>query len=249
MSDENANANPGAENNGAVSDAERFRLRAEKFEGKVTDLEKQLGRFKNIDPDKYAALTEEVENLKRMVDEKEAGAAGNADVKRLERELQKIRETTATEKDTLQAELNKLRATNKTLQVTDKVMGKIGSKFTDDGQKWIKLEVERACDLEDGEIVVKDEHGRIRYGKKGLPMTVEEYADLLVEENPSLARPTGASGARDQGQKGATPRQGQKPKTWAELKAMPNPKEVLNSLTLAERKAILNTIPPEERNK
>jgi hypothetical protein len=80
----------------------------------------------------------------------------------------------------------------KTLTVTDKVMGAVGDKILPDARDFLKMEVEKECDLdgefENGQIVIKDEHGNIRWSAKrpNERMSIEEYWEMKASQRPSL---------------------------------------------------------------
>lgn len=226
----------------AVSNEEALKLRErnQKLQGQLADMEKKWNQFssmyKDIDPDEY-------KTLKQKLDEAEKVAASK-DPQKLEelweKKLKKIRDESESTKLTLEQELQQLRQKNKTLAVTDKVMGDLAGLFNSDAVKFIKREVEEFCDLdEDGSIVVKDENGDILF-KGARPLTVKEYGELLVEKYPSLAKASGVGGAKDMtpGQQ-ARSRTGNKvPQSWAELQAMPNAKEVLERLKREDPAAV-----------
>jgi hypothetical protein len=140
----------------------------------------------------------------------------------------------------LKEQVDGLAKVNKSLAVTDKVMGEISGLFNQDALKWIKREVEESCDLdEDGSIVVKDDSGDVLY-KGARPMTLKEYGEYLVERYPSLAKASGVSGVKDAtpGQKSGVRTGNKVPQTYAELQAMPNGREVLERLKREDPAAV-----------
>jgi len=80
----------------------------------------------------------------------------------------------------------------KSLTVTDKVMSILGDKLVPDARKFIRMEIEKECDLEgdfdSGQIVVKDENGNIRWSatKPDQKMSADEYAEMLKSRYPSF---------------------------------------------------------------
>jgi hypothetical protein len=226
-------------------EVEKLRTRAQRFEAESTDLKKQLARFKGIDPEKYKALQEELDIIQREKAEKDPAEAD----KRWQRKEQELRSQYGSEVEELKKELGQLRATNKTLQVTDKVMLDIGGLFNDDARRFIKKEVESACDFEDGEIVVKDENGNVRYNERGTPMTPKEYGAWLAKEYPSLAKPTGVGGTKQEGTRVATRSSGAK--TFAEISRLPRSQvdEAYRALSPDEKKQYLRDMRAAERGR
>lgn len=181
------------------SDFDAQIARAQRFEGMVTDLEKKLDRFKNIDPDKYKALEEEVNNLKRD--------AAVGDPKKFDEELgrreQSLRESIQKDVDSLKESVKNLTAENKELKVTNKVFSMLSSQLVDGAQEDAKDYIRRFCDIgEGGEIVVKDEAGKPRY-KKGSTtqlMGSEDFIEWLKEIRGFWFSPKGKPGVNPNGQ-------------------------------------------------
>lgn len=205
----------------------------QRLQGQYVELEKKWKEFtsmyKDIDPDEYKQLKGKLEEAEKKAAEKDPAKMEEL----FERKLSKLRNDFNSEKETLTQQLENLRKQNKTLAVTDKVMGEISSFFNQDALKFIKREVEESCELDDdGTIIIKDDNGDILY-KGSKPLTIKEYGELLAEKYPSLARFQGSGGSRDMtpGQKVPGNRGSNRvPETYAELQAMPNAKEVLARL-------------------
>lgn len=250
MSDESTNTSTTSqgEESQASDDTQRAQEKIQRLQGLLASKEKEYTRmasvYKDIDPDEYRSLKAKLEEKEREAAEKDPQKMEEL----FQRKLERIRSELETERDSLKEQLDGLARVNKTLAVTDKVMSEIGSLFNQDALKWIKKEVEDSCDLdEDGSIVVKDDNGDVLY-KGARPMTLKEYGDYLVERYPSLAKASGVSGVKDAtpGQKSGVRGSNKVPQTYAELQAMPNPKEVLERLKREDPAAvqkILRTMP------
>lgn len=229
-------------------DTQKAQEKIQRLQGLLATKEKEYARmasiYKDIDPDEYKSLKAKLEEKEREAAEKDPQKMEEL----FQRKLDKIRNELETERDSLREQLEGLAKVNKTLAVTDKVMSEIGGLFNQDAAKWIKKEVEESCDLdEDGSIVVKDDNGDVLY-KGARPMTLKEYGEYLVERYPSLAKASGVSGVKDAtpGQKSGVRSSNKIPQSYAELQAMPNPKEVLDRLKREDPAAvqkILRTMP------
>jgi hypothetical protein len=222
----------------------KLRARAERFEGMTRDLEKKLERYKNIDPDKYKATLEELENLSKAQAEKDPAE----NEKRWEKKEKELRAQLGKELDEHKTASERMAAELKTLRVTDKVMLEIGGLFNDDARRFIKMEIERAGDLEDGDIIFKDEKGHVIYGQNGLPISVKEFGEKLAKDYPSLAKPTGIGGTKKEGEKVA--HRGGLPKTFREMSALAPAlhKQAYDALSLDEKKSYLRDMKAAERS-
>jgi hypothetical protein len=217
----------------SMEEVGKLREKNQRLQGQIVELEKKYQTFssiyKDIDPDEVKSLRQRLEETERSAAEKDPAKLEDL----FEKKFNKYRSEVETEKQRLGEELAKLQRANKTLAVTDKVMGEIGSLFNQDAVRWIKREVEESCDLDDdGSIVVKDESGDILY-KGARPMTLKEYGEHLVEKYPSLAKASGVGGVKDftPGQQRSGQRASNRvPQTFAELQSLPNAKEVLERL-------------------
>lgn len=248
MSDNNSqNPNQQQQQDAAASDqgpsmeeVVKLKERNQKLQGQLMDIEKKYSTFasmyKDIDPDEYKTLKSKLEEV-----EKKSASNDPAKLEELfERKLQKYRSEVENEKSTLIQQLESLKKTNRTLAVTDKVMSEISSMFNPDAIKFVKREVEELCDLdEDGSIVVKDENGDIMY-KGARPLTLKEFAEVLMDKYPSLAKASGVSGTKDMtpGQVSRSRNVNKVPQSWAELQAMPNAREVLERLKREDPAAV-----------
>lgn len=228
-----------AENNGAPDELTKQREVNQRLQGKLTDIEKKYNQFvsiyKGIDPDEARATKSKSEELEKKL--------AKNDPEKMEdifnRKFSKFQNEAALEKESLGKELAILRAENKTLKVTDKVIAEIGKLFQDDMLKFVKREVEQLCDLdEDGSIVIKDENGDIVY-RNGKSLGIKDFGELLVEKYPSMARAQGSGGTKDATPGQRTGRTSNKiPESLAELNSMSNPKEVLAQLRKTNPEAV-----------
>lgn len=88
----------------------------------------------------------------------------------------------------------------KSITVTDKVMTAIQPRLIPSAAKWIRQEIEKECDIdgdfENGELVVKDEKGNVRWSAKhpDKKMTVDEYQEVLVSRYPEFFQATARGG-------------------------------------------------------
>lgn len=248
MSDDVNNSTTQTEEPSVSDEAQRAQEKIQRLQGLLATKEKEYAKmasvYKDIDPDEHRSLKAKLEEKEREAAEKDPRAMEEL----FQRKLDRIRSELETERDGLKEQLDGLARVNKTLAVTDKVMSEIGGLFNSDAAKWIKKEVEESCDLdEDGSIVVKDDNGDVLY-KGARPMTLKEYGEYLVERYPSLAKASGLSGVKDAtpGQKSGVRSSNKIPQSFAELQAMPNPKEVLERLKKEDPAAvqkILRTMP------
>ncbi len=217
-----------------ADDAKKFKEQKDRISGEVREWQNKYAeiekRYKGVNLDEYKAQKAEKERLERELAEK--------DPKKLEdmltRKFGEKEQTYNSEIQELKDALTKRDSVIKTLTVTDKVMSTVGKLFNDDVHEFIKRKVEERADLEEGQIVFKDENGSIIYSKKNRSnyMGADEYGQYLADLYPSLAKPTGGGGGKDQTNGVKTQKGNHRvPNTWAELTQMPNPQAVLDAMT------------------
>lgn len=184
---------------------ERERERANNALGKLTDLEKKLEKFSNVDLDKLRADSEALQHLMK---EKAKTTGNQADIdalltekeKKIRDELQPLLESATKDKQSLSEQL-------KELKVVDGVFTKIGNKFNDDMQSFVKDIIRNNIDLDDqGNFIIKDKDGKARYSASSANklMTVEEFADELTSKYPSAVRSSVPAGLKQKGQTGVS---------------------------------------------
>lgn len=90
----------------------------------------------------------------------------------------------------------------KQLRVTSVVQKEANEVMLPEGIKLIQPIVERYCDYEEGQIVIKDDNGKVRYSKKNPneKMGVREFIDSLADEYPAIAKSTATGGSRESGE-------------------------------------------------
>jgi len=116
-------------------------------------------------------------------------------------------------------------------------MGEISNLFNQDALKWIKKEVEESCDRDDeGNIVLNDEKGEPLYLGARL-MTIKEFGDRLVNQYPSAAKATGASGTKDSAA-GSKSKGVRIPGSLAELMSLPNGNVIWDKMSHEERRSL-----------
>ncbi|TXH14435.1 MAG: hypothetical protein E6R03_09230 [Hyphomicrobiaceae bacterium] len=211
----------------------RERAKSQRLFAELTDIKKKFDQFssmyKDIDPDEARKLKEKLEESERKAAEKDPAKMEEI----FNRKMTRLQAEAAEKEAQLLKDLEKYKAENKTLRVTDKVMNEIGDLFNSDAIKFIKREVEQFCDIDDDgtTIVVKDEDGNIQF-RNGKYLGIKDFGEMLVERYPSLAKPRGVGGAKDAtpGSKKPGGNSGKVPESYAELQAMPNAREVLEHL-------------------
>lgn len=182
--------------------------RAQRFEGMTRDLEKQIADLKTqiggVDVEEYRALKAERE---RLLEEQAKNNPEEREKLYANREA-KLRKEFGDEIGSLKAQKEKLEAELKTERVTKTAMGRIGPRVLPEFHRFLLGDIERFMDFHDGEIVVKDDKGVIRYSRvnPGEYMTPEEWADELEKTAPRMFAATAAGGTRSgSGTSSATP--------------------------------------------
>lgn len=218
------------------------------LQGELAGLKEQLSKYDGIDIQEYLAIKAQNEKLAADLAKKSPEAMEEfasrkiaEEKRRYEMELKKADERYHEVNKTVQTMASRL----KTLEVTDRVMAVIGKNFNTDVHEFIKSKVEASCDKdEDGNLYVKDADGNVVYSKvrRGEPMKLEEFGEMLAEQYPSLARSNAVNGTADATGGNRTNRMGKKVSTWAELISRPDQKEIFNSMTDEEILALSKTM-------
>jgi hypothetical protein len=192
--------------------------RARNFEAKLTDLEKKMSQYKDIDPEAHKAIREELNILKA---EK---ATKSQDPKAIEEEVKRreadVRKGVQTELDALLSEVKGLRSKNKELEVVDKVFQAATSVFVDQAHEDVRDAIRRWCDKdEQGNIIVKDNDGKPRYSKGSTTkvMGPSEFVEWLADEKPHWAKARSKSGFQEKGTQSSTHSNGITPQKFLEM--------------------------------
>jgi hypothetical protein len=165
------------------ADYEKAIERARKFEGMSREYEVRLDKYKDVDPEKYHAILEDYDNLRkkqaqgdpqeidRLIKEKEQEIDARYQ-KRFGSKVQELEEKTKTYEQQL-----------KELQVTSVVMSQAGQFIQPSSIALLKPFVEKYCQYQDGEVVVLDDKGEVRYSTTNPRerMTVEEFLSEFAE--------------------------------------------------------------------
>lgn len=166
--------------------------KAQRLEAQLVDVQKQLERYKGIDPDAVKSMREDYELLR-----KESAAGDPKKIEKLlsdkESELNKRYGEKLTEYET---RVKQSESELKNLRVTNVAMQKAASLFTDDSLYFVKREVEQACDWDNGDIVVRGADGKPLPSKNDprQNMGIEEYLTTLASKHPSIAKSNATGG-------------------------------------------------------
>jgi len=162
--------------------------------GRLTDYEKQLESYKKYgDPESVSARLAELELLKK----EKAGGNKEEWEKLFTTKESEIRSESQKAIDAALAQAKEAKGKLRELTLVDKVFGLAANKFNDDTHSDIKNYIRQYCDInEQGEILVKDDKGEIRYreGKPSEKMDANDFVNWLANQKPSWAKPTTKSG-------------------------------------------------------
>lgn len=122
--------------------------------------------------------------------------AAEGDSAAWQKKLDDLRAELGGELENYKGKVSELEGQLKHERVKTPGIAKAAEFFNPDALPLIQLLIERHCDLQDGEIVVKDDRGEVRYSPNDSrrKMSMEEYLKELVKKHPSAAKPTGQSG-------------------------------------------------------
>jgi predicted RNase H-like nuclease (RuvC/YqgF family) len=170
------------------------------------------------------SLSSQIDIFKKQIADKENQYASLAS----EYEDFKSKKVKTPSKDEIEAELRKeygdklksyeeqtkdLSTKIKSLTVTDKVVSQLQGKVVASAIPWLRQEIEKECDLEgdysDGQVIVKDKNGNIRWSanQPDKKMDIDEYVGLLSSRYPDFFVSTARGGEKDTSQKGLSPYQ------------------------------------------
>lgn len=178
-----------------VTDDDKITLSVSEYNQMKASLEK----IKGIDELKATYESQINELNEKLKSKKQPEGIKREDVeKEIRSELSKEIEETQKERDQLKSHL-------KRVSVTDKVLGALGDSVMGGAKKWIAQEIEKECDIEgdfdNGQIIVKDENGNIRWSatKPDQKLGVDEYAGILKQRYPEFFNSTTRSAEPQQG--------------------------------------------------
>lgn len=115
-----------------------------------------------------------------------------------------LRDEFGQKEERYKSDLAKTQLELKAEKVTKDAMIEAAKYFNQDSLELIQSIVERHCDLEDGQFVVRNDKGEIRYSESNsrVPMSRAEFMHELVRKYPSCAKPQGRQGSgNDEGSK------------------------------------------------
>lgn len=168
----------------------------------VEDLKKQL-----LKAEEDAAWSQrEIQKLKtakeerdKMIDDK--ANTGDPDaVKRIKDEYQtKLAEL----EENLNRKITERENELKHERVIKTANQKAAQYFNDDALDLIESKIAKFCDWEDGEVIIKDDRGEVRYSQqnKREKMGLDEFMKELADKYPSCAKPMSKGGTQQPGQK------------------------------------------------
>lgn len=147
----------------------------------IAEKDKELGKWKK-------------KGKERDADVDSKAAEGDADA--WQKKLDDQRIEYADKEEGYKTRITTLEGQLKQERVKTPGIAKAAEYFNADQLPLIQIMIERNCDLEEGEIVVKDDSGKVRYSPNNarLKMTMDEYLQELVTKYPSSAKPKGTSG-------------------------------------------------------
>lgn len=166
----------------AQRDLDLFRDKYHKTEAERTDYE--------------VKLKEANRKLDALRKEKAVSKPEDLDAWRSEEE-KRIRSEIGGEIETEREKTKRLEAELKELRVVSNVFSAAKDKFNKDVEDDVKERIRKSCDIaEDGQVIVKDEKGNIRYSKTNVskPMGIEEFIEEVAEQKPSWVSKTVVSG-------------------------------------------------------
>jgi ribosome-binding protein aMBF1 (putative translation factor) len=189
MSDENttegAGADKGTETKAPHETVEYWRQRSQRFEGQLTEREKAAKAWEGLDPEVVKGKLEDYDKMRRErvgADPAELEALIAEEKKKIEGIYSGKLTETETKAQKLERELKELRVNSAVKEVALSMVER-------DSIELIKPFIDRDCEWQDGEIVVKDDNGEPRRSPNDPKrlMTKEEYVEELITKFPSIA--------------------------------------------------------------
>lgn len=233
-----------SEEEGKIDKTEFDKLQGkyDKTYGELVDLKKKIDSWTSLGltPDEIRGKLEDYDGLRKKSAE---GDPTKIDDLLKQKELD-VRKALQKDLDDKQALIDKLTGENKEMRVVDKLFAMASPKLVNKpgAHQFFKEHVRKVCDVgEDGEIIVKDETGQVRFSNKNKAqkMGAEEFVELFINEHDYMALPT-------VGPNGGTLPNGQQIKSggrafkYSDLAAMPSgeQKKLLSSLKIEEIQAL-----------
>lgn len=181
-----------------MSDGQTTDNKTEPTQEAAPDVTALLRKIEKLENDR-AYDQRELQRLKSAKDERDKmvdDKAKTGDPEAIERLKKELRDEFATREERLAADLAKTSKELKHERVVRTAISKAAELFNADSLELIQSKIETSCDWEDGDIIVKDDRGEVRYSNKNKRerMTLEEYLGELREKYPSCAKPSGPSG-------------------------------------------------------
>jgi len=196
MSDNNTPQNDGDKGGKKDNSGEDLRAELETITRKMKRYEEDIA-YKDREIER---LNEQKAARDKAID-KNLSVTDSELIKQKEKEL---REEFSQREEKLKTDLDKTSRELKAERVVKSGMIEAAKHFNQDSLELIQGIVERSCDLEDGQIVVKNEKGEVRYSESNsrIPMSLSELMVELTKKYPSCAKPTGRQGSdTNEGQK------------------------------------------------
>jgi hypothetical protein len=172
--------------------------RAKRFEGMAVDYQKQLDNFKGIDPERYKAISEDYENLRRQT------AKTPEDVEKLVKEKEaEIRSQYQGQQDELKSKYELTSRELHELKVVDRALDQVGGIFNEDMLPFVKEQIRKEIDRDaEGNFIVKGKDGKPAYSAKepAKVKSISEWAEDIAARHPSMVRSTARGGAFQKGE-------------------------------------------------
>lgn len=171
---------------------------AELTEGS-TALNRELSDLRNQLATKEKELTK-WQKKGRAHDDNIDKKANDGDASAWEAKMQAQREEFADKEDGYKSTIRNLESELKQDRVVARSLSKAAEYFTAEALPIIKMHVERDLDWQDGEVVIKDANGEVRYSGRA-KTSLEEYFSELASRFPFMTRPKGQAGGDTGGRK------------------------------------------------
>lgn len=168
-----------------TSNAEALSRQVSELQGQVTEKDRQLSKWQKKGKAHDATIDKQ---------------ASEGDTSAWEAKLQTMRDEHADEIERLTGKIKTLETEQRHDKVISRGIAKAAEYFTSDSLPLIQLHIERNCDIKDGQVVVKDDKGEVRYSGRE-PMSMDDYLKELAAKYPSCAKASGQAGGDSGGRK------------------------------------------------